>query len=334
MFPEGIAYPPVMSEARARQIFPLLADVSTTPGASKIPRAGGAGTIAAGWIPDLSAVYSVVAHVHDDRYYTEAEIAAVLSGYQPAGNYQLLDGDLTAIAALSGTGYAQKTGVNTWALATLGTLATQDANAVAITGGNIDATFIGTVTPSEGYFSVLVTTDTFLVNKASSGNLMTTTSTSSSTNAITNLWTMIKNSTGTPTTNFGEALLFQLHSSTTVAQNAARFQVLWATATHASRKARGLWTVYDTAEREAVRIEASGTAAMIGFLGAAAVVRQVDGAALTNNVTAGGTTDTIANFTDLITYANDAAAIRNDIYQLARKTKIIGDALRLYGLLT
>jgi hypothetical protein len=32
------------------------------------------------------------------------------------GNKQPLDGDLTAIAALSGTGYAKKTGVNTWAL--------------------------------------------------------------------------------------------------------------------------------------------------------------------------------------------------------------------------
>ncbi len=41
-----------------------------------------------------------------------------------------------------------------------------------------------------------------------------------------------------------------------------------------------------------------------------------------------------ANFTDLTTYSNSAAAIRNDIYQLARKVKIIGDALRTYGLLS
>jgi hypothetical protein len=48
----------------------------------------------------------------------------------------------------------------------------------------------------------------------------------------------------------------------------------WATATDASRKARGTFTVYDTAAREAIRIEASGTAAMIGLYGVAAVAQQ------------------------------------------------------------
>lgn len=40
----------------------------------------------------------------------------------------------------------------------------------------------------------------------------------------------------------------------------------------------------------------------------------------------------MANYTDLTIYANDAAAIRNDIYQLARKLKLIDDLLRRYGL--
>ena len=73
----------------------------------------------------------------------------------------------------------------------------------------------------------------------------------------------------------------------------------------------------------------------IGFLGIATpVVRQTSGADLTNNVTSGGTDDTIADFTDLTTYATDAATIRNDIYQLSRKLKQVNDALRAYGLLT
>ena len=72
----------------------------------------------------------------------------------------------------------------------------------------------------------------------------------------------------------------------------------------------------------------------IGFFGGSAVVKQTSGANLTNNVTAGGTDDTIANYTDLVTYANDAAAIRNDVYQLARKLKQINDGLRTYGLFT
>ena len=78
----------------------------------------------------------------------------------------------------------------------------------------------------------------------------------------------------------------------------------------------------------------TSTTQKLGFFNASPVIRQTDGAGLTNSVTAGGTTDTIANYTDLSTYANDAAAIRNDIYQLARKVKTIGDALRLYGFLS
>lgn len=72
----------------------------------------------------------------------------------------------------------------------------------------------------------------------------------------------------------------------------------------------------------------------LGFFGATSQTQQTSGANLTNNVTSGGTNDTIANFTDLTTYANDAATIRNDIYQLARKLKQINDGLRTYGLFT
>jgi hypothetical protein len=67
---------------------------------------------------------------------------------------------------------------------------------------------------------------------------------------------------------------------------------------------------------------------------AAPAAQQTSGANLTNSVTSGGTDDTIANFTDLNVYAVDAAAIRNDIYQLARKVKQINDGLRLLGWLT
>jgi hypothetical protein len=72
----------------------------------------------------------------------------------------------------------------------------------------------------------------------------------------------------------------------------------------------------------------------VGFFSTAPAAQQTSGANLTNNVTAGGTNDTIANYTDLVTYSNDAAAIRNNIYQLARKLKQVNDALRVYGLLS
>lgn len=74
---------------------------------------------------------------------------------------------------------------------------------------------------------------------------------------------------------------------------------------------------------------ATGT---IGFFGATGVT-QVTQAALTNSVTVGGVTGTIANFTDLSVYANDAAEIRNDIYQLSLSLSGVVTALRNYGLL-
>lgn len=71
-----------------------------------------------------------------------------------------------------------------------------------------------------------------------------------------------------------------------------------------------------------------------GALNAAPVVQQTSGANLTNNVASGGTDNQIDNYTDLTTYATDAAAIRNNIYQLARKLKQINDGLRLFGFFT
>ena len=72
----------------------------------------------------------------------------------------------------------------------------------------------------------------------------------------------------------------------------------------------------------------------IGFFSTAPVAQQAGVEDVTNNVTAGGTDGTIANYTDLVTYSNDAAAIRNDIYQLARSLAQAKNALRTYGLLS
>lgn len=77
-----------------------------------------------------------------------------------------------------------------------------------------------------------------------------------------------------------------------------------------------------------------GASSSIGFFGTAPQTQQADGYAITNNVTSGGIQGTIANYTDLVIYANDSSAIRNDLYQISAKLKIIDDALRLYGLLT
>jgi hypothetical protein len=74
---------------------------------------------------------------------------------------------------------------------------------------------------------------------------------------------------------------------------------------------------------------ATGTLGFFGSVGATVVTQ----GAITNSVTVGGTTGTIADYSDLTVYANDAAAIRNDIYQLSLALANVVGALRSYGLL-
>lgn len=95
----------------------------------------------------------------------------------------------------------------------------------------------------------------------------------SGTVAVIDLLTLTYNSTGTPAAGYGLNIPLRLKSSTTSSQNAAGISVEWVVATHASRTARSKWVVYDTAVREAIRIEASGSAAMIGLFGVSAVIQ-------------------------------------------------------------
>ncbi|NLH78231.1 MAG: hypothetical protein GX465_14460 [Acidobacteria bacterium] len=111
-------------------------------------------------------------------------------------------------------------------------------------GGNVG---IGTVTP---------------------GTLLDLNSADAATNTVTNSLTIRHSSSGTPAAGFGAGLIFGLESSTTENQRAARIQAIWTESTHATRKAALILTAYDTAEREAIRIGANGSAATIGFLGA------------------------------------------------------------------
>jgi len=91
--------------------------------------------------------------------------------------------------------------------------------------------------------------------------------------AVTNVLVVGHNSSGVPSVGFGSGQLFTLKSSTTTDQNAAAVKVLWNDATHATRKADLVLTAYDTSEREGLRIRGAGSAAAIGFLGAAPAAR-------------------------------------------------------------
>lgn len=75
-----------------------------------------------------------------------------------------------------------------------------------------------------------------------------------------------------------------------------------------------------------------GATTKLSFFGAVAANQPNAGGSITNSITAGGTADTFVDYTDLTVYATDAAAIRNNMYQLAAKVKKIDDALRLLGI--
>lgn len=90
-------------------------------------------------------------------------------------------------------------------------------------------------------------------------------------------------SSGTPSAGFGQNIEFLLKSSTTNDVQAARLAAVWNVATHASRVADLVASAIDfAAEREIWRGRANGTAAAIGFLGAAPVPRQTLPAAATD----------------------------------------------------
>jgi len=87
------------------------------------------------------------------------------------------------------------------------------------------------------------------------------------------VWTLAHNSTGTPAANFGTIFEMAAGSSTAPTQSQLKMITVWVDATHASRKARTQFYAFDTTAREALRLEASGSAAMLGVLGAAAIAR-------------------------------------------------------------
>ncbi len=92
-------------------------------------------------------------------------------------------------------------------------------------------------------------------------------------NSVTIGLTVRHSSSGTPAAGFGVSQRFGLHSSTTVNQDAALVEALWYEATHASRKADLVISAYDTVKRECLRCRGAGSAAAIGFLGAAPSAR-------------------------------------------------------------
>ena len=107
--------------------------------------------------------------------------------------------------------------------------------------------------------------------------------------------------TGSGAIGDGGYVSYEGKDSTTAGVGLGSDFFYWVTPTHGSQKARRVFNVYDTAIREALRMEASGTAPMLGFYGASAVIRAVTGGAsaafVANSGTAINTASTFGGYT-------------------------------------
>lgn len=140
-----------------------------------------------------------------------------------------------------------------------------------IYGGNNagDNLFLqSTFNATKGYIILHATGGNCGIGNSAPGTPLDINYPSAITNTVANVLTIRHASSKTPAAGFGVALIFGLESSTTENQSAGRVYAVWSEATHATRKAQVVFTAYDTAEREGIRIGANGSAATIGFLGA------------------------------------------------------------------
>lgn len=106
-------------------------------------------------------------------------------------------------------------------------------------------------------------------------------------------------SSGTPAAGFGTNTSWQAHSANNTMRAQGDMETSWVVATDASRTSRMTFYARDSSQsRECFRIESSGTAAMIGFLGASAAVRYATTGTSTGFTAGAGTTVThLSTFT-------------------------------------
>lgn len=132
------------------------------------------------------------------------------------------------------------------------------------------------------------------------------------TNTVSNILTARHASSGTPAAGFGAGLVFALESTTTENQSAGRVYAVWSEATHATRKAQVVFTAYDTAEREGLRIGANGSAATLGLLGATPSAQLAHVADVKGDYAAGD----LDSEAEVISMANALAAAINSLNAL------------------
>ena len=198
-----------------------------------------------------------------------------------------------------------------------GAYSTDMSGAVASTiYGSKDANgnllFQSTMHSTKGYILLHATGGSVGIGNSAPGTPLDINYPSAVTNTVSNVLTVRHASSGTPAAGFGVALIFGLESSTTENQSAGRVYAVWSEATHATRKAQVVFTAYDTAEREGIRIGANGSAATIGFLGATPSAQLAHVADVKGDYAAGD----LDSEAEVISMANALAAAINSLNAL------------------
>ncbi len=154
--------------------------------------------------------------------------------------------------------------------------------------------------PATGTAALLATANTFTAAQS-------VTIDDATTNATVVALNLTHTTSGTALNNIGTGIAVFSETDGGTTRQIAAVNFTFPTVADATRKGRARFFVYDTAARTCLDMEASGTAAMIGFLGAGAVVRQTVAAAAPagGTGTAAGGYDTAAHRDALITLVND-----------------------------
>ena len=280
---------------------------TATPGANAIPKAGAGSTLADGWLSSGIARASDVTAEASARAAADSTHAALTTGAH-GGIVASSDARLSDARTPTSHAASHKDGGGD-EIAT----ATPGANVIPKTGasGNLDS-WISSALARIASANSWTSGQTFVPPHSTANNTLTVMSYNVLASGV------------TPAAGFGQDHVFNA-SSDTQNRNQHLQRTSWVSAVDASRKARTIFYTFDTAAREGFRIEASGSAPMIGFLGAAAVVRQVV-AALTVSV---GTADgTVAD----VGAAFNQTTLNNNFRDLADKINQLRTALVNLGL--
>ena len=194
--------------------------------------------------------------------------------------------------------------------------------------------FQSTMHSTKGYILLHATGGSVGIGNSAPGTPLDINYPSAITNTVANVLTIRHASSNIPAAGFGVALIFGLESSTTENQSAGRVYAVWSESTHATRKAQVVFTAYDIAEREGLRIGANGSASTVGFLGAtpSAQLAHVADASTTHAVTdpIDSPADADALREDLVT--NVIPSVETQLNNLGTKINSILTTLETFGL--